>query len=91
MTEVKLFSLEAEARKVLDNACKHRDRMYRLEYKEWKKIMKMFERAAFLLKQSGDTSYLNLIKPFIKMCRRRVESSPFHRADRSRAKKTRKS
>lgn len=91
MTEAKIFALEAEAMKVLDNACKHRDRLYRLEYKEWKKLMRTFEQAASLLKQAGDVTLLDLVKPFIKDCRRRVERSPFHRAKGSRAKKNRKS
>lgn len=44
MTESKRFFLRIEAEKILNNACKHRDRLYRHEYKEWKKLMRMFER-----------------------------------------------
>ena len=64
-----------KASKLLMQACKFRDRLYKMDKKLWTKAAKKFDRGRRMLIKAGDPQYAELTKACITACLRRAGNS----------------
>jgi len=59
--------------KLLNDACKFRDKLYKMDKTLWTKAAKRFERVNKMLLEAGDVTLASHAKTFDRVCQKRAE------------------